>query len=97
MTIPGLTAFGIIGSVLLAIAVLPQFYRMLHTKSAHDISAYYILILAIGSFCLTVYGYGINDIIVIALNLFATVANASLLLLKAYYDNNEKKENRAPT
>ncbi len=96
MIIPRLTAFGIIGSVLLALAILPQFYRMLRTRSARDISAYYVLILVAGSFCLTVYGYGIGDPIVFALNLFATVANATLLLLKAYYDSKEKKENNAP-
>ncbi len=91
MVVLELTVFGIIGSVLLSFAFLPQCYRLLKTKSARDISAYYVLILVSGSFCLTVYGYGIRDSIVFILNLYATLANAELLLLKLYYDS--KKEN----
>ncbi len=91
-----LTAFGIIGSVLLSFAFIPQCYRMLSTKSARDISAYYVMILVAGSFCLTIYGYGIRDLIVFILNLYATLANSELLLLKIYYDSKEKKDNRAP-
>lgn len=82
-----LAVFGIIGSILLSFAFLPQCYRMLSTKSARDISAYYVLILVAGSFCLTVYGYGIRDVIVFILNLYATLTNSELLLLKLYYDS----------
>jgi MtN3 and saliva related transmembrane protein len=94
MAVLELTAFGIIGSVLISFAFLPQCYRMLSTRSARDISAYYIMVLVAGSFCLTVYGYGIRDVIVFILNLYATLANSELLLLKIYYDR--KKENWAP-
>jgi MtN3 and saliva related transmembrane protein len=83
----GLTVFGIIGSILLSFAFLPQCYRLLKTKSARDISVYYMLILVAGSLCLTIYGYGIRDAIVFILNLYATMANSELLLLKLYYDN----------
>jgi MtN3 and saliva related transmembrane protein len=86
MALLELTAFGIIGSILLSLAFLPQAYRLLSTKHARDISAYYVLILVSGSFCLTVYGFGIRDPIVFTLNLYATLANAELLLLKLYYD-----------
>ncbi len=77
---------GIFGSLLLAGAFLPQCYRLLNTKSAKDISLYYPLVLSIGSFCLTVYGYGIRDVIVFTLNLYATFCNVELMLLKLYYD-----------
>ncbi|AFD01148.1 hypothetical protein Mtc_2418 [Methanocella conradii HZ254] len=90
MAILELTAFGIIGSILLSFAFLPQCYRMLSTKSARDISAYYVLILIAGSFCLTVYGYGIRDPIVFILNLYATMTNSELLLLKLYYDSKNR-------
>ena len=82
----GLTAFGVIGSVLLSLAFVPQCYHLLSTKSAKDLSAYYVLILVAGSFCLTVYGYGIRDPIVFILNLYATLANGELFFLKLYYD-----------
>jgi MtN3 and saliva related transmembrane protein len=94
MAVLELAAFGIIGSILLSFAFLPQCYRMLSTRSARDISAYYVMILVAGSFCLTVYGYGISDLIVFILNLYATLANSELLLLKIYYDG--KKENKDP-
>ena len=77
---------GIFGSVLLAAAFLPQCYRLLNTKSAKDLSLFYPLVLSIGSFCLTVYGYGIHDVIVFTLNLYATFCNSELMLLKLYYD-----------
>lgn len=86
MVVLELTAFGIIGSILLSFSFLPQCYRILTTKSAKDISIYYMLILVGGSFCLTIYGYGIRDPIVFILNLYATLANSELLLLKLYYD-----------
>lgn len=94
MVVIELTIFGIIGSILLSFSFLPQCYRLLSTQSARDISVYYVLILVGGSFCLTVYGYGIKDPIVFILNLYATLANGELLLLKLYYDN--KKEIRVP-
>lgn len=81
-----LTVFGIIGSVLLSFSFPPQCYRLLRTQSAKDISIYYMLILAGGSLCLTIYGYGIHDLIVFILNLYATLANCELLALKVYYD-----------
>ncbi len=91
MAILELTVFGIIGSLLLSFAFLPQCYRLLKTRSARDISAYYVMILVAGSFCLTVYGYGIKDLIVFILNLYATLANSELLLLKLYYDKKKEK------
>ncbi len=86
MAVLELTVFGIIGSILLSFSFLPQCYRLLSTKSAKDISIYYMMILVGGSFCLTVYGYGIRDPIVFILNLYATMANSELMLLKVYYD-----------
>jgi MtN3 and saliva related transmembrane protein len=80
------SAIGVAGSLLLASAFLPQCYRLLNTKSAKDISLYYMLVLVIGSFCLTVYGYGIYDVLVFTLNLYAMLANIELMLLKIYYD-----------
>lgn len=79
---------GIAGSLLLAGAFLPQCYRLLNTKRAKDISMLYLLVLVTGSFCLTIYGYGIRDLIVFTLNLYATLANLELMLLKIYYDKN---------
>lgn len=96
MAILELTVFGIIGSVLLSLAFIPQCYRILSTKRARDISAYYMLILISGSFCLTVYGYGIKDTIVFILNLYATMANSELLILKLYYDSKEVKAAKTP-
>jgi len=77
---------GIAGSLLLAGAFLPQCYRLLNTKSAKDLSFYYPLVLSLGSFFLTVYGYGIRDVLVFTLNLYATFCNVELVLLKIYYD-----------
>ncbi|HMK46486.1 MAG TPA: SemiSWEET family transporter [Methanocella sp.] len=82
----GYSEIGIIGSILLASAFLPQCYRMLSTKSAKDISIYYMLVLVSGSLCLTIYGFGIGDLIVFSLNLFATLCNTMLMMLKLYYD-----------
>ncbi len=92
------SAIGVFGSILLAVAVLPQLYRLLQTKSANDISLYYPLVLTIGSFCLTVYGYGIQDLIVTLLNLYATLCNCAVMLLKIYYDRKgaAKKPAAAP-
>lgn len=81
---------GIFGSLLLACAFLPQCYRLLNTKSAKDISFYYPLVLSVGSFCLTIYGYGIRDMIVFTLNLYATFCNTELMLLKIYYDSKNR-------
>ena len=77
---------GVAGSLLLASAFLPQCYRLLSTKSAGDISSYYLFILIAGSFCFVVYGFGIRDLIVFLLNLYAMLANLELLVLKVYYD-----------
>jgi MtN3 and saliva related transmembrane protein len=81
---------GILGSLLLAGAFIPQCYRLLNTKSAKDISFFYPFVLSVGSFCLTVYGYGIRDAIVFTLNLYATFCNVELVLLKIYYDRKAK-------
>ena len=83
---------GIIGSLLLAGAFLPQCYRLLNTKSAKDISFYYPFVLSVGSLCLTIYGYGIHDVIVFTLNLYATLCNSELMALKVYYDRKARLE-----
>lgn len=44
------------------------------------------MILVTGSFCFVVYGYGIRDPIVFILNMYATLANFELVLLKIYFD-----------
>jgi MtN3 and saliva related transmembrane protein len=87
---------GIFGSLLLAGAFIPQCYRLLNTKSARDISFLYPFVLSAGSFCLTVYGYGIRDAIVFTLNLYATFCNVELVLLKIYYDSNRDKKEKMP-
>lgn len=97
----GYSEIGIFGSLLLASAFLPQAYRLLKTRSAKDISLYYPLILFVGSLCLTIYGYGIYDLIVFLLNLYATLCNLSLMLLKIYYDSRgrvveKEKEKESP-
>lgn len=86
---------GIFGSLLLAGAFLPQCYRLLNTKSAKDISFFYPAVLSLGSFSLTVYGYGIHDLIVFTLNLYATLSNTELMLLKVYYDRKNRKATAA--
>jgi uncharacterized protein with PQ loop repeat len=82
----GYSEIGIFGSVLLAIAFIPQCYRLLNTKRANDISTYYLFILIVGALCLTIYGYGNNDLIIFTLNLYAFFCNIELLGLKIYYD-----------
>lgn len=86
----GYSEIGILGSLLLASAFFPQAYRLLKTRSAKDISLFYPLILFTGSLCLAIYGYGIADLIVFSLNLYATLCNLSLVLLKLYYDSKGK-------
>ena len=83
---------GIFGSLLLAAAFLPQCYRLLKTKRAKDISFYYPFVLSVGSFCLTIYGYGIRDAIVFTLNLYATFCNVELMALKIYYDRKASEQ-----
>ncbi|MCD1293910.1 hypothetical protein CUJ83_02720 [Methanocella sp. CWC-04] len=82
----GYSEIGIFGSILLALAFLPQCYRILNTRKVSDISLYYLLVLVVGSLCLTLYGYGIHDIIIFGLNLYAFLCNTELLGLKIYYD-----------
>lgn len=82
----GYTEIGVLGSLLLAIAFLPQCYKILSTGRAEDISIYYLLVLVAGALCLTIYGYGIHDLIVFSLNLYAFLSNSELVLLKIYYD-----------
>ena len=77
---------GSAGSILLALAFLPQCYRILNTRHTKDISLYYLAILVTGSFCFVVYGYAIKDPLVFILNTYATIANFELVLLKLYFD-----------
>lgn len=84
-------AIGIAGSILLAIAFIPQCYKMLSTRSAKDISIYYLSVIALGSLFMTVYGYGIRDLVVFGLNLYAFLCNVQLILLKLYFDRMQEK------
>jgi MtN3 and saliva related transmembrane protein len=77
---------GSAGSILLALAFLPQCYRILNTRHTKDISLYYLAILVSGSLCFAIYGYAIGDPIVFILNSYATIANFELVLLKPYFD-----------
>lgn len=81
-----ISLIGSAGSIILAIAFLPQCYRVLNTKHTKDISLYYLLTMVTGSLCFVVYGYGIHDPIVFILNMYSGTANTELVLLKLYYD-----------
>ncbi len=81
-----ISMIGSAGSILLALAFLPQCYRVLNTQHTKDISLYYLAIMVTGSFCFVVYGYGIKDPIVFILNMYAALANFELVLMKLYFD-----------
>ena len=89
-------AIGIAGSVLLALAFIPQCYKMLSTRSAKDISIYYLTVIALGSLFMTVYGYGIMDLVVFGLNLYAFLCNIQLILLKLYFDRMQERPSTKP-
>lgn len=53
-----LDAAAILGSAALIVCGLPQLYRILHTRSAHDLSWLYLGLLALGLSMWVIYGVG---------------------------------------
>jgi lipid-A-disaccharide synthase-like uncharacterized protein len=83
---------GIIGSVCIAIAWIPQIYEIIKTKHSH-LNLSFASLYVIGSFALTIYSLQIKDIIFTFLNSFALLMGLIGLVYTIKSRKNKKKIN----
>jgi MtN3 and saliva related transmembrane protein len=69
------TVVGTIASVLTTLSFLPQLFKMIHTKKAHDVSYIMLAILFVGGILWIVYGILKSDLIIIISNCVSTLIN----------------------
>ena len=82
-----ITLVGVAASVLTAFSLLPQLIKIIKEKKADDVSLGSLLILLAGLSLWIVYGFMIEDKIIIFSNIFSVVINVSVLILTIIFKN----------
>lgn len=82
-----ITLVGVAASVLTAFSLLPQLIKIIKEKKADDVSLGMLLILLAGLSLWIIYGFMIEDKIIIFSNIFSVVINVSVLVLTIIFKN----------
>ena len=80
-----INVLGSIAGVLTTIAFFPQVFKVITTKSTHDISLFMFLIMALGIFLWFLYGLFINALPVILANFISLFLAMIILVYKLKY------------
>lgn len=81
----------IIASIMVLAGWLPQIVKGYKTKKLDDISAYLMILIATGGVLWLVYGFGINDLYIIGVNVGIIILTMITLGLKIKYKKNIAK------
>ena len=79
---------GILATFLTLWSTVPQIRKVLKTKEADDVSKWLIISLIVGLTLWSLYGYLIDDIVVMIANAIGVSLNLCLLYLKWKYSRN---------
>ena len=82
-----ITLVGVAASVLTAFSLLPQLIKIIKEKKADDVSLGMLLILLAGLSLWIIYGFMIEDKIIIFSNIFSVVINVFVLALTIIFKN----------
>jgi len=81
----------IIASIIVLVAWLPQIVKGYRTKKLDDVSAYLMILIASGGALWLVYGFEINDLYIIGVNVGIIILTMITLGLKIKYKKNISK------
>ncbi|MFD2826691.1 MtN3 and saliva related transmembrane protein [Leeuwenhoekiella aestuarii] len=79
------TAIGVIASIFTTLAVLPQVFKVIQTRSAEDISLWMFICLLIGVGSWTIYGIFKEDWPIIITNGLSFLFNSIMVYTKLAY------------
>jgi len=82
----------IIASVIVLAGWLPQIVKGYKTKKLDDISSYLMILIATGGVLWLVYGFAINDLYIIGVNVGIIILTMITLGLKIKYKKNIVKQ-----
>ncbi len=83
--------------IIMSIGYFPQAWRMIKNKSSKDVSITTCIILAVGTFVWTVYGFLINDLVVIISFVVGVIGSWLVLAIKIKYDRQQKSRRNYTT
>lgn len=85
------TYLGLLAGAITSMAVIPQVLKSYRTRHVRDISIWQPILLDIGMGLWLAYGIIIGDIPLILANSFSIFCNSSLIYMKIFYADNDKK------
>ena len=89
------TNVGLIAGFLTSVAAVPQLVKSYRSRHVRDISIWQPVLLAAGLALWLVYGILLNDLPLIAANIFSLLCYAVLIVMKiAFRENDEKPRER---
>ena len=86
-----LGVLAIIASIIVLTGWLPQIVKGYRTKKLDDVSAYLMILIAAGGVLWLVYGFEINDLYIIGVNVGIIILTMITLSLKIKYKKNITK------
>ena len=78
-------AWGIVAGMIIVTSYFPQLIKGYKTKKLDDFSYLFPVLIWIGMFMWTIYGFAINSLAVITANILALCFNSTLIGMKYYY------------
>lgn len=86
-----ITYIGLCAGAITSLAAVPQLVRTYRTKHARDISIWQPVLLNVGMLLWLIYGIALNDIPLIATNVFSIICYTWLMVMKIRF---RKDDNR---
>lgn len=83
---------GYVAGTYATIISVPQIYKVIKTKSAHDVAIWTIVLLMTTSFLYTIYGFLIGSLPLIITDIAAFILNTIMLILRIVYGRKRDKK-----
>ena len=84
---------GLLAGSITSLGFIPQLVKGYRTKKLDDVSYWMPVVLACGMFLWLTYGFFLNDLPIIAANIFGIGCNISLVVMKKYYIQSQQNNN----
>jgi len=81
---------GIMAGILILSGWVPQIAKGYKTKRLNDVSAYLMVLIFAGAVLWLIYGFALNDVYIMGVNLAAMVLTMILLSMKLKYEKTAK-------
>ena len=86
--------FGYLGGIMVCIQEVPQFIKIIRTKSTDDLSIIGLILRCISGIIWFIYGFLLMELPILLCNSIYTTLGFIILIFKIHYDKKNKNKNK---